>query len=40
MDDSDFEAASQIYEDFLNSEPEFDEEFFEEDFDETENPEE
>lgn len=37
VDDSDFEKASQVYDDFLNSEPEFDEEFFEEDFEETEN---
>lgn len=40
VDDSDFEKASQVYEDFLNSEPEFDDEFFEEDLEETENPEE
>lgn len=40
VDDSDFEKASQVYEDFLNSEPEFDEEFFEENFEETESPEE
>lgn len=30
VDESDFERANQIYEDFLNSEPEFDEEFFDE----------
>ena len=30
VDESDFENASKIYEDFLNSEPSFDEEFFEE----------
>ena len=30
VDDSDFERANQIYEDFLNSEPEFDEDFFDE----------
>ena len=30
VDVSDFERAIQIYEDFLNSEPEFDEEFFDE----------
>lgn len=30
VDDSDFEKADQIYEDFLNSEPEFDGEFFDE----------
>lgn len=40
VDDSDFEKASQVYDDFLNSEPEFDDEFFEEDLEETENPEE
>lgn len=40
VDDSDFEKAYQVYEDFLNSEPEFDDEFFEEDLEETENPEE
>ena len=40
VDDSDFEKASQVYEDFLNSEPEFDDDFFEEDLEETENPEE
>ena len=28
VDDSDFERANQIYEDFINSEPTFDEEFF------------
>ena len=28
--ESDFERANQIYEDFLNSEPEFDEDFFDE----------
>ena len=39
VDESDFERANQIYEDFLNSEPEFDEEFFdgEEFSEETEN---
>lgn len=36
VDESDFEAASVIYEDFLNSEADFEEDFF----DETENPEE
>ena len=30
VDESDFEKANQIYEDFLNSEPAFDEEFFDE----------
>ena len=30
VDESDFERASQIYDDFLNSEPEFDGEFFDE----------
>lgn len=30
VDESDFERANQIYEDFLNSEPEFDEDFFDE----------
>lgn len=30
VDDSDFERANQIYEDFINSEPTFDEEFFDE----------
>ncbi|MGN0493985.1 MAG: hypothetical protein ACI4F7_10085, partial [Acutalibacteraceae bacterium] len=42
VDEDDFERANQIYEDFLNSEPEFDEEFFdgEEFFEETENSEE
>ena len=30
VDDSDFERANQIYEDFINSEPIFDEEFFDE----------
>ena len=30
VDESDFEAANRIYEDFLNSAPEFDEEFFDE----------
>lgn len=39
VDDSDFERANQIYEDFLNSEPEFDEDFFDE-AEETENAEE
>ena len=28
VDESDFEKANQIYEDFLNSEPTFDEDFF------------
>ena len=28
VDEGDFERANQIYEDFLNSEPEFDEDFF------------
>ena len=37
VDDSDFEKASQVYEEFLNSEPEFEEEFFDEEFEETEN---
>ena len=31
VDEGDFERANQIYEDFLNSEPEFDEDFFDED---------
>ena len=35
VDESDFERANQIYEDFLNSEPTFDEEFFD-DAEETE----
>lgn len=30
VDDCDFERASKLYEDFLNSEPEFDEAFFDE----------
>ena len=30
VDESDLEKANQIYEDFLNSEPTFDEEFFDE----------
>lgn len=30
VDEGDFERANQIYEDFLNSEPEFDEDFFDE----------
>ena len=30
VDEPDFERANQIYEDFLNSEPEFDEDFFDE----------
>lgn len=30
VDETDFEAANAIYEDFLNSEPQFDEELFEE----------
>lgn len=30
VDEADFEKANQIYEDFLNSEPTFDEEFFDE----------
>ena len=30
VDESDFERANQIYEDFLNSEPEFGEDFFDE----------
>lgn len=29
VDEQDFDAANAIYEDFLNSEPQFDEEFFE-----------
>lgn len=36
VDEGDFERANQIYEDFLNSEPEFDEDFFDE-TEETEN---
>ena len=36
VDDSDFERANQIYEDFLNSEPTFEEDFFDEDAEETE----
>ena len=39
VDEGDFERANQIYEDFLNSEPEFDEDFFDE-TEETENAEE
>lgn len=39
VDEGDFERANQIYEDFLNSEPEFDEDFFDE-AEETENAEE
>lgn len=35
VDESDFEKANQIYEDFLNSEPTFDEDFFD-DAEETE----
>lgn len=31
VDDSDFERASELYDELLNSEPEFDEAFFEED---------
>ena len=30
VDEGDFERSNQIYEDFLNSEPEFDEDFFDE----------
>ena len=30
VDEGNFERANQIYEDFLNSEPEFDEDFFDE----------
>lgn len=30
VDDSDFEKANRLYEDFLNSEPTFDEDFFDE----------
>lgn len=37
VDDSDFERANAVYEDFLNSEPEFDEGFFDEAIDGTEN---
>ncbi len=29
VDEQDFDAANTIYEEFLNSEPQFDEEFFE-----------
>lgn len=36
VDEGNFERANQIYEDFLNSEPEFDEDFFDE-TEETEN---
>ena len=36
VDEADFEKANQIYEDFLNSEPTFDEDFFDEDAEETE----
>lgn len=36
VDESDFERANQIYEDFLNSEPTFEEDFFDEDAEETE----
>lgn len=36
VDESDFERANQIYEDFLNSEPTFEEGFFDEDAEETE----
>ena len=39
VDEGDFERANQIYEEFLNSEPEFDEDFFDE-AEETENAEE
>ena len=35
-DEADFEKANQIYEDFLNSEPTFNEDFFDEDAEETE----
>lgn len=34
VDNSDFEKANSLYEEFLESEPEFDGEFFEEDFEE------
>lgn len=30
VDESDYEKASEIYEEFINAEPEFDDEFFEE----------
>ena len=36
VDEADFEKANQIYEDFLNSEPTFNEDFFDEDAEETE----
>ena len=36
VDEADFERANQIYEDFLNSEPTFEEDFFDEDAEETE----
>ncbi len=36
VDEADFEKANQIYDDFLNSEPIFDEDFFNEDAEETE----
>lgn len=36
VDEADFEKANQIYDDFLNSEPTFDEDFFNEDAEETE----
>ena len=36
VDEADFEKANQIYEDFLISEPTFDEDFFDEDAEETE----
>lgn len=36
VDEADFERANQIYEDFLNSEPTFEEGFFDEDAEETE----
>lgn len=36
VDEADFERANQIYEDFLNSEPTFEEDFFYEDAEETE----
>ena len=36
VDEADFERANQIYEDFLNSEPTFEEDFFDEVAEETE----
>ncbi len=37
VDECDLDKANAIYEDFLNSEPEFDEEFFEENSEDAEN---